>query len=147
MTDPGSEFVLLRVRDGELTDEENWVYAWVDESGLVVYVGATGLDPHTRVWLHLHDVDPDVGRMAARFERLSTTELDVLAMVVPEEVSRADVRDALGVLLADEGLLAEDAITDHLQLPFTSDAVTLELAERFVARLRAYLEPTEATLL
>ncbi len=147
MSDSGSEFVVLHVRDGELTDEENWVYTWVDETGLVVYVGATGLDPHTRVWLHLHHADPDVGRIAAGFERLPTAELDVLAMVVPEEVSRADVRDALGVLLADEGLLAEDAITDHLQLPLASSAVTRELAERFVARLRAYLEPTEATLL
>ena len=78
--------------------------------------------------------------MAARFGRLAGAELDVLAMSVPEGVSRADVRDALGVRLADEGLLAEDAITDHLQLPLDSSAETLELAERFVGRLRAFLE-------
>jgi hypothetical protein len=123
------------------------VYAWIDEAGLVVYVGATGLDPRTRVWLHLHDPDPDVGRMAARFGRLSATQLDVLALTVPEEMSRADVRDALGARLADEGLLAEDAITDHLQLPLYSSAETVEVAERFVARLRSYLEPAEAPLL
>jgi hypothetical protein len=140
------EFVVVRVRDGEL-QAGNWVYAWIDEAGHVVYVGATGLDPRMRVWLHLHDPDPDVGRMSAGFGRLSATQLDVLAMSVPEEISRADVRDALGERLAVEGLLAEDAITDHLQLPLDSSAETLELAERFVARLRSYLEPAEAPLL
>jgi hypothetical protein len=140
------EFVVVRVCDGEL-QAGNWVYAWIDEAGLVVYVGATGLDPRTRVWLHLHDPDPDVGRMAARFGRVSATRLDVLAMTVSEEIFHADVRDALGARLADEGLLAEDAITDHLQLPLDSSAETLEVAERFVARLRSYLEPAEAPLL
>ena len=147
MVNPGSEFVLLHVRDGELMQTGNWVYAWIDEAGLVVYVGATGLDPETRVWLHLHDADPDVGRMAARFERLAEARLEVLAMSVPDEISRADVRDALGSQLAEEGLLAEDAITDHLQLPLDSSAETLELAERFVARLRSHLEPPEPALL
>ena len=139
MLHDGSEFVVVRVREAELAEAGNWVYAWVDQTRLVVYVGATGLDPRTRVWLHLHDQDPDVGRMAARFERLAESELDVLAMSVPDEVSRADVRDALGVRLADEGLLADDAITDHLQLPLASSPETLELAERFVARLRSHL--------
>jgi hypothetical protein len=147
VSEVGSEFVVLRVRDGELTDPGNWVYAWLDQAGLVVYVGATGLDPRTRVWLHLHDADPDTGRMAARFERLSETQLDVLAMSVPEPVARADVRDALGVRLADEGLLADDAITDHLQLPLDSSAEIVELADRFVARLRSYLEPDQPPLL
>jgi hypothetical protein len=147
MTEADSEFIVLPVRAGELADAGNWVYAWVDQAGLVVYVGATGLRPHTRVWLHLHDADPDIGRMAARFGRLAETELDVLAMSVPAEVSRADVRDALGVRLADEGLLADDAITDHLQLPLDPSAETMELAERFVARLRSYLAPSEPPLL
>jgi len=51
------EFVVVRVRDGEL-QAGNWVYAWIDKAGPVVYVGATGLDPRTRVWLHVHDPDP-----------------------------------------------------------------------------------------
>jgi hypothetical protein len=127
------------VRAGELADAGNWVYAWIDEAGRVVYVGASGLDPHTRVWLHLHDPDPGVSRMAARFGRLAESELDLLAMSVPDAVSRADVRDALGVLLGDEGLLADDAVTDHLQLPLDSSAEVVELAERFVARLRSHL--------
>jgi len=44
--------------------------------------------------------------------------------------------------LADEGLLADDAITDHLQLPLDAGPETQELAERFVARLRSNLEPS-----
>ena len=55
----------LRVSGGEL-EPEPWVYAWVARDG-VVYVGATALHPATRTWLHLHDEDPDVGRMRARF--------------------------------------------------------------------------------
>jgi hypothetical protein len=85
--------------------------------------------------------------MAARFERLTTTELDVVAMRVPDEVSRADVRDVLGAHLADEGLLAKDAITDHLQLVLEPAEETVELAERFVARLRTHLEPSDPALL
>ena len=129
----------MRVRDGELTDTGSWVYVWIDEAALVVYVGATGLDPRTRVWLHLHHDDPEIGRMAARFSRLPTSELDVLAMIVPEEVSRSDVRDVLGARLAEEGLLADDAITDHLQLVLDPGEETIELVEHFVARLRSQL--------
>jgi hypothetical protein len=135
-----SEFVVVRVRDGEQAEAGNWVYAWIDDAGLVVYVGATGLDPQTRVWLHLHDPDPEVGRIAAHFDRLSASKLEVLAMSVPDEISRADVRDALGARLADEGMLADDAITDHLQLLLDPGPEALELADRYVTRLRAHLE-------
>jgi len=137
VSDGESEFVVLRVRDGELVEQGSWVYAWVGLDGAVVYVGATGLDPRTRVWLHIHDDDPDVGRMRARFERLADTPLDVLAMRVPEGVSRADVRDVLGARLGEEGVLGGHAITDHLQLALDPSAEAMELAERFVARLRS----------
>jgi hypothetical protein len=141
-----AEFVLVRVREAEL-DEENWVYTWIDADGAVVYVGATGLDPRTRVWLHLHDPDPDVGRMSARFERLADTQLEVLAMRVPGELSRAEVRDVLGERLRDEGLLGVDAITDHLQLVLVAAPEALEVADRYVARLRVYLEQRDAAVL
>ena len=142
MSAADGEFVLLRVRDGELAESENWVYVWLDDAGGVVCIGATGLDPRTRAWLHLHHPDPEIGRLRARFDRRGTAELEVLAMRVPDGVARADVRDALGARLADEGLLADDAITDHLQLPLDSSAEPLELVERFVARLRSYVEPS-----
>ena len=140
MTGAGSEFVVIRVRDGEPADTGSWVYAWIDDAGMVVYVGATGLEPQARVWLHLHDADPEIGRMAARFGRLAESELEVLAMRVPQEISRADVRDALGARLADDGLLADDAITDHLQLLLDPAPDVLELVEWYLTRLRAHLE-------
>ena len=146
MASAGAEFVLVSVRDGEL-DEENWVYTWIDADGAVVYVGATGLDPRTRVWLHLHDPDPDVGRMSASFERLADTQLEVLAMRVPGELSRAEVRDVLGERLREEGLLGEDAITDHLQLVLQATPEVLEVADRYVARLRAYVEQRDPAVL
>lgn len=146
MASAGAEFVLVGVRDGEL-DEENWVYTWIDADGAVVYVGATGLDPRTRVWLHLHDPDPDVGRMSASFERLADTQLEVLAMRVPGELSRAEVRDVLGERLREEGLLGEDAITDHLQLVLQATPEVLEVADRYVARLRAYVEQRDPAVL
>jgi hypothetical protein len=145
----GGEFVVLPVRDGELAGGGSWVYAWLERSAdsAVVYVGATGLAPATRMWLHLHDADPDVGRMAARFERLGDAELDVLAMRVPDELSRADVRDVVGVRLEEEGLLAPDAILDHLQPLVAPSPECVELAERFVARVRTYAEQGGAPLL
>jgi len=130
----------VRVRDGEVVGDESWVYTWIEADGGVVYVGATALDPGTRVWLHLHDPDPDVSRMAARFDWLAGSQLEILAMRVPAEISRADVRDVLGARLADEGLLAEGAIVDHLQLVLEPPAEAVELADRYVARLRSYLE-------
>ena len=139
------EFLVLPVRDGE-PEPENWVYAWL-EGGAVVYVGATGLSPAIRTWLHLHDADPDVGRMRARFERLAEAELDVLAMRVPDEVSRADVRDAVGARLEEEGLLAPGAIVDHLLPLVEPSPECLELADRFVARVRTYAEQQGAPLL
>ena len=146
MASAATEFVLVCVHDGEL-DEENWVYTWIDLDGAVVYVGATGLDPRTRVWLHLHDPDPEVGRMSARFERLANAQLEVLAMRVPEELSRAEVRDVLGERLREEGLLGEDAVTDHLQLVLEATPEALEVADRYVARLRAYLEQRNPAVL
>ena len=146
MPSPDAEFVLVHLRDGEL-DEESWVYTWIDAGGAVVYVGATGLDPRTRVWLHLHDPDPEVGRMSARFERLADAPLAVLAMRVPDELSRAEVRDVLGERLREEGLLGEDAITDHLQLVLDPAPETLEVAAGYVARLRAYVEQRDAAVL
>ncbi len=145
----GAEFVVVHVRDGEIVDAGSWVYAWLDRDAdfAVVYVGATGLDPSTRLWLHLNDPDPDIGRMAARFDRLATAPLDVLAMRVPGEISRADVRDAVGARLEAERLLSPAAIVDHLQPLVDPTPECVELAERFVARVRTYAEQQGTRLL
>src|SRR5581483_7221097 len=98
---------VLRVRDGELAGSGSWVYAWLKADRPrrpVVYVGGTALPPVVRAWLHLHDPDPDVGRMAARYAELARQPLDVLAFAVPPALARPAVRDALIASLTDRDL-------------------------------------------
>lgn len=101
----------LRVRDGELESGGQWVYAWIARDG-VVYVGATTLHPETRTWLHLHDENPGVGRMRARFPDLAAEELDVLAVELPEDIDRQRIRHGAVALLAERGLLSPRQVCD-----------------------------------
>jgi hypothetical protein len=121
----------LRVRGGEL-EAEPWVYAWLGQDG-VVYVGATALHPATRTWLHLHDDDPDVGRMRARYPDLAVEELDVLALRLPDDLDRQRVRHGAVALLAERGLLSEHHVCDP-PLPAephpTTDEFVVALAEQ-----------------
>ncbi len=123
----------LRVRGGEL-EGEPWVYAWLAEHG-VVYLGATALHPATRTWLHLHDEDPSVGRMRARYPELAEEELDVLALQLPPEVDRQQVRHGAVALLAERGLLSDRHVCDQ-PLPAEPTAQAEELAAAIEERLR-----------
>jgi hypothetical protein len=87
------------------------VYAWLAVDG-VVYVGATALHPATRTWLHLHDEDPNVGRMRARFGSLSSEELDVVALELADGVDRQQVRHGSVRLFDDGGLLSPRHVCD-----------------------------------
>jgi hypothetical protein len=100
----------LRVQNGELASEA-WVYAWTGADG-VVYVGATGLHPATRTWLHLHDEDPNVGRMRARYPELASEELDVLAHELPADADRQQVRHGAVTALGERGLLSARHVCD-----------------------------------
>jgi hypothetical protein len=100
----------LRIRDGDLPAEA-WVYAWASADG-VVYVGATGLHPATRTWLHLHDEDPNVGRMRARYPQLASEELDVIAHELPADVDRQQVRHGAVKAFDARGLLSERHVCD-----------------------------------
>ena len=122
----------LRVRAGELAPEP-WVYAWVGAEG-VVYVGATALHPATRTWLHLHDENPEVGRMRARYPELAAEELDVVAVPLPAEVDRQRVRHGAVALLAERGLLSARHVCDP---PLPSEP-TVE-AEELVAAVEECL--------
>jgi hypothetical protein len=103
--------IVLRVKDGELESRGQWVYAWLAHDG-VLYVGATALHPETRTWLHLHDDDPNVGRMRARFPELAVEELDVLAVDLPDGVDRQRIRHGAVRLLAERGLLSMREVCD-----------------------------------
>jgi hypothetical protein len=103
--------LVLRVKEGELESGGQWVYAWLARDG-VVYVGATALHPETRTWLHLHDDNPEVGRMRARFPELTAEELEVLAVELPEGVDRQRIRHGAVALLAERGLLSPRQVCD-----------------------------------
>ena len=106
--------MILRVRDGELVDQGSWVYAWLAPDG-VVYVGGTGLHPATRTWLHLHDENPDVGRMRARYATLADDALDVVVMELGDDVDRQVVRHGSVRQLAERGLLSPRHVCDPVR--------------------------------
>jgi hypothetical protein len=108
------EVAIFHVRDGEVADAGSWVYAWlhVDGDRRVVYVGATRLPPGTRTWLHLHDPNPDIGRIAARYPAVMDEPLDVVAVRIPDGVSRQEAKSVLTARLAEEGLLSAHYVGD-----------------------------------
>jgi hypothetical protein len=122
----------LRVRGGELENGQ-WVYAWLAQDG-VVYVGATSLHPATRTWLHLHDEDPGVGRMRARFSPLLEEELDVIAADLPPEADRQRVRHGAVALLAQRDLLSPRSVCDP-PLPAEPSPEAERLVEAVAAKL------------
>ncbi len=133
--------VVLRVRDGEIADVGSWIYAWlhVGNDRRVVYVGATGLHPAVRAWLHLHDPDPDIGRVVARFPAAATDPLDVVALRLPDHLSRLDTKAALIVLLAEEQLLSPSYVGEP-PAPLVAPAECVDQARLLVARIRAEAE-------
>lgn len=79
--------------------DESWVYAWIDASGKVLYVGATGLPVEVRTWLHLTSEDPQVGRVLANHPEALVGRVDVHAWKLPSGTDRQLVRDALSAEL------------------------------------------------
>jgi hypothetical protein len=118
----------LAIRDGELAAEGSWVYAWQRPgSGEVLYVGATGLDPTVRCWLHLHDEDPQVGRVRSHRPEALTGAVTVRAFRLDPTVDRRAVKAAVRRLLEtprkrsgiddDATAAAADAIVARLRTP------------------------------
>jgi hypothetical protein len=140
---------VVHVRAGELA-EEAWVYAWlrVEDERRVVYVGATGLPPDTRTWLHLHDPDPAVGRVAARYPQAATEPLDVIAVRVPADAPRGEVKEALVAELATRGLLSDRYVGDPPGAgPPTAASAVAATAQRLLDAIVAWVageDPTDA---
>ena len=138
---------VVHVRAGELA-EEAWVYAWlrVEDDRRVVYIGATDLPPDTRTWLHLHDPDPAVGRVAARYPRAATEPLDVIAVPVPADVPRREVKEVLIADLAARGLLSDRYVGDPpgTERPPAASAVA-ETAQRLLEAIAAWAAGEEAS--
>ena len=126
--------LVLKVRAGKLESSGQWVYAWIASDG-VVYVGATEVHPETRTWLHLHDDDPNVGRMRARFPGLAGEDLDVLALELPAGVDRQQVRHGAVAQLAERGALSDRQVCDPPSL-----AAPHPETDRFVEAIEARLQ-------
>ncbi|MFF5208601.1 hypothetical protein [Streptosporangium sp. NPDC000396] len=108
------DLVELRIHGGNLADSESWVYVWLLE-GRVIYVGTTGLPPEIRTWLHLHDPDPDIGRMKALYPGIETDSLDVIAFRLPGSVPRPEAKVTVIAHLSAAGLLSERYVGDPPQ--------------------------------
>jgi hypothetical protein len=126
--------MILRVRHGELENDGQWVYARIAGDG-VVYVGATALHPETRTWLHLHDADPNIGRMRSRFPELASEDLDVVALELPAGVDRQRVRHGAVAQLAERGRLSGRQVCDP-----ASPAAPHPETDRFVEAIEARLQ-------
>lgn len=119
----------------------SWLYVWMTATDRrVICVGGTGLPPEVRAWLHLKDPHPDIGRIAARYPAVATTDIDVLARRLAEKTSRPKAKAMLIRRLSKAGLLAVDYVGDHpvtddLQPP---DPALEALLDDFVAHVAAH---------
>jgi 8-oxo-dGTP pyrophosphatase MutT (NUDIX family) len=84
----------LQIADGELDGVGSWVYVWLTGEG-VIHVGATGLPPAVRSWLHLHDEAPEVGRVRAQHPEALIGQAEVHAFRLAEGLDRQQVKQAL----------------------------------------------------
>lgn len=99
----------LLVEDGQLVAPGSWVYVWAKGND-VLYVGATGLPPAIRTWLHLHDDSPEVGRVRAEHPEALRGCVTVRAFELAEGLDRQRVRQCL---LAELGQATEEVGTDE----------------------------------
>ncbi len=138
-TDP-QDLLIIHVRSGEIIDAGSWVYAWLETQGAarVLYVGAAAVHPAARVWLHLRDSDPEIGRVIARYPAAATEPLDVLALRLPQEVSRAETKQALIAHLSGEDLLSERYFGDPPAESVAASRQCIEHAERLAAHIAAH---------
>lgn len=101
-------WVELRLPGGRLADE-SWAYVVLSGTGRVLHVGATGLPPMVRLWLHLNDPDPAVGRLRVEVDADDLLDAVVVAVEVPAGVDRRAVRDLVRRWsVDDEGSAAAD---------------------------------------
>lgn len=125
--------VLLEVRAGELVATGSWVYAWLTVPAAdVLYVGCTRLPPQVRTWLHLHDPDPDVGRVVARHPAVLSDPVDVLAFPLSKGLDRKAVKSALIAALHEARLLSVGYVGDPPGTPDAEDAVAEHVASMVV---------------
>ena len=103
----------LEIRDGQVQDAGSWLYVWRPYGAPgIVYVGATGLPPAVRSWLHLHHEDPSVARVGHRHPGALTEPLEVLEFRLPDALDRSAAKAELVRRLAARGDLGESYVGD-----------------------------------
>lgn len=100
MRDPIGREQRFPVNAGAFDDSGSWIYVWKTEDGAVGYVGATWMPPRVRAWLHVHDDDPEIGRIRARHPELIERGVEVVAFELLGVIDRGQVREALAAILA-----------------------------------------------
>lgn len=129
------EFRTFTVSGGELCVPESWLYIWVSqESGQVVYVGATRLDPEVRTWMHLKDESSQGGKIRDRYPQVATEPMEIMAFAVPDDVDRAAAKELLVRRFLSAGVLAGNHICDD-----PIDAIVTQQVEKFIRSVLAEL--------
>lgn len=100
--DPIVEEQRFHVHRGVFDDDGSWVYVWRTAEGEILHVGATGMPPRVRAWLHVNADDPDVGRLRAQHPQILDSPVDVLAFRLGSGPHRQQVKQALVAFLAGQ---------------------------------------------
>lgn len=134
--------VVVLVRELDIIPAESWVYVWVRSlTKSVIYVGATGVHPTLRTWLHLNHTNPEIGRVAKQFTNAGgdiTEEFFIVGYVVPPQLIRAVVRDAVIAALTSTSTL-DSLFASDPPLSNKLDAEVIAFAAAVVADLLARL--------
>jgi hypothetical protein len=100
---------VIHMENREVVANESWVYVWVrDETNAIVYVGATGVAPALRSWLHLNQEEPAVGRIAAKYPEVGgdlSEHFTVIAFPVDQTIERHGVKQFLESALSEASAL------------------------------------------
>lgn len=146
----------FEIKDGEFVEAGSWVYVWLRPTVArdVVYVGATGLPPAARFWLHLHHDDPRFGRIRTDHPEALSGDVVVRGFRLDPSLDRKLVKHAVVALLdgeqpggglSDETLAAAAAIVERLTA--ASDARPIDdEPDQLIASAEARVQIVEGVL-
>jgi len=91
------------------------VYAWTvdNDPAVVVHVGATGLPPVVRSWLHVHDDNPDIGRIRAQHPELLCGDVTIRAFQIRSDLDRRAVKNFVVAELTEPTTSPNDATAER----------------------------------
>ncbi len=131
----------FEIKDGDFAEAGSWVYVWLRPTAArdVIYVGATGLPPAARFWLHLHHDDPRFGRIRAHHPEALSGDVVVRVFRLDPSLDRKLVKQAVVALLdgeqpggglSDGTLAAAGAIVERLTVASDDQPIDDEPSQR-----------------